>query len=205
MAVGLLIAITKQNAIPYEDLLLDPSQYQGRPWYTGLVSNLGVLAWTVAAAAATGGAWIANAARRHGATAMLRGGALLTTLLLLDDLFQLHIIVPKTLGLPKVSFYGLYLVLSVWWLSSSWFELRRTRRLLLTAAVIALGCSVLFDQVAATGGGLVAEDSAKFLGILAWALYFVTTTRDIARSVLNELLARSSDLQQEILTSRGQT
>ncbi|MEM8922962.1 MAG: hypothetical protein AAGD35_05625 [Actinomycetota bacterium] len=180
----MLWVLVRQDGIPYEEFLLDPSQYGGRPWYVGLISNLGVLGWTAAAVSSGIGAVAAIRGGRPGAAGFLRAGATLSTLLLLDDLFQLHIIVPRTLGLPKVSFYGLYAVLAGWWILGSVSELLRTRWPLLGAAAGALSVSVVVDVV---GGGrewsLVAEDSAKFLGILAWALYFVTTTTDIVGSL----------------------
>ena len=185
----LLAGLLSQEAVPYEELLLDPAHYQGRPWYTGLISNLGVLGWSTATVAAAGGSWLGRLGGRVGAAEMLRGGALLSGLLLLDDLFQLHIVVPHTLDLPKVVFYGLYGGLAGWWFIGTRLELLRTRWPLLAAAVAALSASVAVDRLwSGTGGGLIAEDSAKFLGILAWALYFVMTARDITRSVLAELL-----------------
>ena len=42
-----------------KDVLLDPAHLAGLPWYTGLISNLGVLAWTLAAVAAAAAAHIA--------------------------------------------------------------------------------------------------------------------------------------------------
>lgn len=179
-----LFALVRQEAIPYEDLLLDPTEYGGRPWYSGLISNLGVLGWTTAVVAAAGGGWLAALGSRRGASEMLRGGALLSGLFLLDDLFQFHIIVPRTIGAPKASFYLLYALLAGAWANGNRREFLRTRWHLLGAAVAALGASVLIDLFGNDRSThLLAEDSAKFLGILAWALYFVLSTSDIARSL----------------------
>lgn len=180
-----LLALVRQDAIPYEDLLLDPAQYDGRPWYTGLISNLGILGWTIAAVAAAGGGWIAGLGGREGASELLRGGALLSGLLLLDDLFQFHIIIPKTVGAPKLAFYALYFVLASAWAYSNRAEFVRTRWHLLVAAVLALMISVTVDLAGdGRSTALLAEDSAKFLGILAWALYFVLSSRDINESLV---------------------
>jgi hypothetical protein len=190
--LGLLIG---QSPIPSEELLLDPTHYQDRPWYTGLISNLGVLGWTTATVAAAGGGWISRAGSRGGAADMLREGALLSGLLLLDDLFQLHFVVAKATGIPKVGFYGAYVVLTLAWIATNSAELRRTRWPLLMAAIGALSVSVVADQVlSGAGQSLIAEDSAKFLGILAWALFFVLTARDIAQSVLAELVTTARHL-----------
>ena len=39
----------------------------------------------------------------------------------------------------------------------------------------------------------IAEDGAKFLGILSWAAYFALTSVDIARSVLQETHTKRGD------------
>lgn len=178
-------ALAAQDVIPYEQLVLDPNSYGDIAWYTGLVSNLGILGWTVATVVATAGGWLAGRAGRPGARALLSGGGLYSSLLLLDDLFQLHVVVTHALGAPKAAFYATYLVLGCWWGWANAAELRRTRWPLAAAAVAALSLSVAVDQVVPPGSvALVAEDSCKFLGIVAWSLYFVLTGRDITLSVL---------------------
>ena len=182
-----LAILVGQEAIPYADLLLDPAQYDRRPWYTGLISNVGILGWTVAAVAAAGGGWVAGLGHRDRAAELLRGGALLSGLLLLDDLFQFHIIVPRTIGAPKMAFYAFYGALGLAWAHSNRSEFVRTRWPLLIAALVALAGSASIDVIGdGRSTALLAEDSAKFLGILAWALFFVLTTGDICRSIVRQ-------------------
>ncbi|MEE9416500.1 MAG: hypothetical protein V3V01_14545 [Acidimicrobiales bacterium] len=187
-ALLLLLAVVAQNVIPYEQLLLDPTDSGGLPWYAGLVSNLGVLAWTTATVAAIGGAWVSRVAGREGAASMLRSGATLSALLLLDDLFQFHSYLPGQLGFPKAAFYALYMALTAWWVLSEHRELARTNFRLLHAAGFAFATSIAVDQfgVGSVDVSLVLEDAAKFLGVLAWALYFVVTTMDITRSIIDD-------------------
>ncbi|MEM7337600.1 MAG: hypothetical protein AAF467_03065 [Actinomycetota bacterium] len=181
-----LATVLVRGSVPYEELLLDPTTGPGRFWYTGLVSNVGILGWSAAAVTAAWGAWVAGLGDRPLARQALRGGALLSMLLLGDDLFQFHVVVSNALGQGKALFYALYLVLTGAWLVDNRNELRRTRWPLLAAALGALGTSVAIDQISIAGAWrLAAEDSAKFLGILAWALYFATTARDLTRSVFN--------------------
>ncbi|MEZ5407339.1 MAG: hypothetical protein R2761_04890 [Acidimicrobiales bacterium] len=186
-------ALAAQRVIPYEQLVLDPNAYGDIEWYTGLVSNLGILGWTSATVVAATGGWLAGQAGRPGARALLRGGALYSSLLLLDDLFQLHVVVTHALGTPKAAFYAGYVVLGCWWAWTNAGELSRTRWPLAAAAVAALSLSVVVDQGVPPGSvALVAEDSCKFLGIVAWSLYFVLTGRDIALSVLTPPPAQMS-------------
>ncbi len=205
VALVMLLALVSQNVIPYRELLLDPSYASGVPWYTGLVSNLGILAWTTATVAAASGAWVAWLGGRKGAAAMLRGGAVLSLLLLLDDLFQFHSVIPNRLGVPKASFYVMYLVLTWWWVVSERSELRRTNNKMLIAAGAAFAASIMVDQVGVGSKdvSLVLEDAAKFLGVLAWAMYFVTTARDITRSIVTELRLKAARAESEASSLRN--
>lgn len=194
-------ALAAQDVIPYEQLVLDPNSYGDIAWYTGLVSNLGILGWAVATVVSATGGWLAGQAGRPGARALLGGGALYSTLLLLDDLFQLHVVVTHALGVPKAAFYGGYLVLGCWWAWANAGELGRTRWPLAAAAVAALSMSVAVDQGMPAGSvALVAEDSCKFLGIMAWSLYFVLTGRDIA---LSALALRPAEMGRPTLVGAG--
>ncbi len=180
-----LAGLVLQDGVPEADLLLDPTTTGRLPWYTGLVSNLGVLAWAFATAAAAGGAYICRLGHREGANAFLRGGALLSILLLLDDLFQFHIVIYHTTPLPKVGVYLVYVVLTLAWLTTHRSEIRRTRWQFLAAAGLAFAVSVAIDvAIGKTTSALVAEDAAKFLGVMAWAAYFIHSARDIATSLV---------------------
>ncbi|NNC79782.1 MAG: hypothetical protein HKN94_06465 [Acidimicrobiales bacterium] len=185
-----IAAILATYSLDDTQLLLDPTSVAGLPWYTGLVSNLGVLAWTLGTVAAAGAAHVAHLAGRDAAASFLRQGALLAALLTLDDLFRLHSsALPKLFGVPKLVVLAVYALLGVAWVVVHHREILRTRWVVLVGAVAPIGLSVLFDLLG-TGSGnwIVIEDTAKFLGVLAWASYFVLTARDIASSVIRELL-----------------
>jgi hypothetical protein len=176
-------------------LFLDPAYANGGPWWTGLVSQLGVLAWTTAAASAAWASWIARHTERVRAAAFLFRGALASVVLLLDDLIGVHAMfwALGPLGKP----FGLTLVLAP---VAAWFwtyraDIARTRWLLLVAAFLANGTSVLVDTLGSgsfSDQAALFEDGPKFLGILAWATYFVATTYDIARSALRSALPEPS-------------
>ena len=193
--VGLLLlsALVVQREVPYDQLLLDPNSINNAPWYTGLVSNLGILGWTTATASAFFGAGVTSYGGRRAAASMLRRGGLLSGVLLLDDLFQLHVIVKPLFGISKSAVYVAYLLIAGWWVATQFRELRRTRIELLTASGFAFALSVVVDQLGAAIPGmtsqsaLLVEDASKFLGVLAWAQYFVLTARDIMRSIVNQL------------------
>ena len=192
---SLLVVLMVQRQVPYDELLLDPNNINKVPWYTGLVSNLGILGWTTATATGFFGSWIARYGGRSAAATMLGRGAALSTILLLDDLFQLHVAVKPLLGVSKPMVYAGYLVVAAWWFSTGRDEIARTRTELLLAATTAFGGSIVIDQLGSAllgldeAGALLLEDACKFLGVLAWAQYFVLTSSDIVESIVTDLRA----------------
>ena len=86
---------------------------------------------------------------------------------------------------------------AAWWVATQHRELRRTRSELLLASAAAFAASILFDQLGAKTPvlsqqlSLLFEDACKFLGILAWAQYFVLTSADIVRSIVNGLRSQT--------------
>lgn len=190
VAGSLVLALLAQRVVPFDQLVLDPNQIAGVPWYVGLLSNLGMVGWSIAAAASGGGAWVSALGDRHGAKRMLRGGAILSILLLLDDLFQIHILASDVVGVSKPTVMVIYGGLSAWWVVANAGEILRTRVAVFSAALVALSLSVVVDRVGAIdgrlseGASLVLEDGFKFLGIVAWAQYYLLTAADIVRSVV---------------------
>lgn len=185
-----IIAIGRQRPELAGELLLDPSYFAGVHWYTGLVSNLGVMAWTIAAVAAGFGWWACRAARRTAAARMFRGGALLTTFLAFDDLLQLHIDLAgrvTSMGKPLVEL-GIAST-AVVWAARNRAEILRTRAVVLGAAIGALATSILVDTTldpSPADWALLWEDGAKFLGILGWATFFTLTTLDVITSIARD-------------------
>ena len=185
---AILALVWAQNAVPASDLLLDPSYVGGREWYIGLVSSLGILAWAVSASACLGAGWVAGLGGRPAARTTFRGGGWLFTLLLLDDLFSFHSnLFPEVIGIPKQLVLLAYLVLAAAWGASSRKELLRTRWELLTMAAMAFGASIVIE-VFIPGSDLsfrgAMEDSAKFFGVLALAVWSATAATDVVRSVV---------------------
>jgi len=182
-----LLAAGLQTSVPLRLLLLDTSSLGDLPWYAGLLSNIGILAWTVSAASAGGGAWVAAQTDRPSAARFLGVGAIVATILLLDDLLLLHSsFMPRVLGIPKALAMLLIITPALGWLAMFAGEIGRTRWTVLVGALSAFFISVGADQLLHPTGStaLLFEDGAKFLGVLGWSLYFVLTTHDIVRSTI---------------------
>lgn len=185
--VSVLAVVATQQRVPDSLLLLDPVSANGLPWYTGLVSDLGVLVWCVASCVAATSAYVAWLDGRPRAARFLIEGSLVGALLMADDLLLLHSdVIPRHLGVPKRGVELAEVAIVAVWLAANRVELTRTRYQLLVAAGVAFAASLLIDAMAdgRSVRALVAEDGAKLLGIQAWATYFVATARDILRSVV---------------------
>ncbi|MGH1488367.1 MAG: hypothetical protein ACRBK7_03080 [Acidimicrobiales bacterium] len=201
LGCSLLVGLVLQRQVPYGELLLDPNSLNKVPWYTGLVSNLGILCWTTATSTAFFGSWLARFGGRQAASVMLGRGAVLSAILLLDDLFQLHVAVKPLFGISKAVVYLAYLLVAGWWVATQRKEIQRTRSELLLASLAAFGGSVVVDQLGDAiplldaQAALLIEDACKFLGVLAWAQYFVLTSSDIVKSIVGELRAKAANVE----------
>ena len=179
------VAFTSSNP---ERLFFDPaySSVDGK-WYVGVVSQLGILGWSIAVLSAAWSAWFARHVGRPGAARFLMRGAAVTAMLLFDDLFATHAVVSSVLSLPKALVELVVVGPTGWWIVRHRTDVLRTRWPLLLAAVAALSASIVVERLTGNSMGAratLAEDGPKFLGILAWAAYFSLTSLDIARSVL---------------------
>ncbi|MCP3909580.1 MAG: hypothetical protein GY745_17415 [Actinomycetia bacterium] len=200
---GLLVLAVAalQNQVPVSELLHDPATVAGGMWYVGLISNLGAIGWTVAVTAAAGAAYVARVGGRPQATiSFLQGGALVGAMLLVDDLFQVHQrMVPREVGLSKPMVLLIELVLAGGWAIISYPELKRTRWHLLVMTGGAFMVSLVIDQLVAgaeSGTRMLVEDGAKFLGVLAWALYCVRTAADIVASIARRAVTVTTALSE---------
>lgn len=195
VGLAVLAAARLQTATPLEFLFLDPAHLTGTPWYTGALSNLGILVWTCGVTVAAAGAWVAGRTERAGAARFLAFGALATAVMLLDDVFAFHSgLLKNTVGIPKTIAQAMVVTPTIVWFLAFQADIRRTRSALLLAGLGSFAGSVLVDAgLGLTGDtALLVEDGLKFLGILAWAQYFAITARDIAASTINEALRRSA-------------
>lgn len=195
VAGSVLAVVAAQRSIALETLFLDAAYLAGEPWYTGVLSNLGVLGWTSATVAALGGGWVASQTGRPSAARFLWSAAVVSVVLLADDLFQLHADLLAFTGLPKGGRQLLVVAPAAVWLVRYTGEIARTRWVVLAGALVGFGVSLLVDALAPRDSiaGLFAEDSAKLLGVLAWAQYMILTSVDIVRSTIRDAARLTSE------------
>ena len=109
------------------------------------------------------------------------------TILLLDDLFQFHAdLLPATLGVTKAVALGMVLAHGVAWVLCWRADIARTRWLILASSGVGSLCALAADLFGNPdrSAALLVEDGAKLLAIVAWAVYFTTTTVDIVASAI---------------------
>lgn len=141
--------------------------------YYGLMSNLGVGAWTVAAAVSLFGAACALAAGRT--TSVLAGlvfGGLLSALMALDDVLMLHEAVLPRFGVAQTAVLAGYAMLVAAYAFIQRGTLRTTLGAFLVVALAGFGASVGLDVFfEAEVSVRVAEDVAKFVGVASWGSF----------------------------------
>lgn len=181
LSVLLTVALVSQfAAIPIEHFTRDPADLAQQHPLWGMVSNLGVLLWCTCVAVCAFSAQVL-ARRDQQVTERvrhLRGAALLTLALLVDDLFMAHDdLARRYLGAGERAVVVLLAAAALAYLwrfaklivSDAWG--------LLLFALLCLAGSLLVDQI--NDRGLLgtgswryfAEDAPKFLGIAAWCGY----------------------------------
>lgn len=138
----------------------------------GGLSNLGYLMWTVTATVCFLGAWLSDPAPHAWRSSPLLWAGALTTLLLADDMFQIH-----EAGAYGLVPYGQWVVPGLYATLALALALRFRRFLaareawLLVASVALFALHVGFDEL--VPGRHLLEDGFRFLGIVLWATFFV--------------------------------
>jgi hypothetical protein len=182
---GVLLAtlvIHWRRGVALGDLTRDPAAISGVPVYTGFLSNMGMLFWssTVAVCFFTA-TFVARRAATRPTGRFLYASGLLTLLLLMDDLFQLHErVFPLSLGIPEPIVFLGYGSMTLVYLTRFRRVILDSEYLLLGLALGCFGLSVAVDVL--TDRELYLwEDGAKFVGIVTWLAYFARVSAQVLR------------------------
>lgn len=148
------------------------------PFYAGILSNFGILLWSATAAICFFATVVLRGddQMRHWRRFLLMSG-FFTSLLLFDDLFQVHrIFYPKYVHFTSVLAYCLYGFLSLWYLFCFRKQILETEFLLILFALLFFVLAVVFDTLPLLPRGRTAfSDGLKLLGIVSWFTYFSRT------------------------------
>ena len=181
--------IATQYGIPVGNFTRDPLVVSWAPPYTGVVSNLGMLFWSFAVASSFVGlavlSKLANAKEGVGeAKKFFLYSALLTLMLLLDDLFMFHdVVLPEYAGIRERYVYLFILACIGSYFLRFVFFILKTEFLLLGMASGFLALSLVADVILPQEGmQFLYEDGFKLTGIVTWFIYYLkTATAQILR------------------------
>lgn len=152
------------------------------PFYAGILSNTGILLWCASASICFFCAAILkeNAQSQDWRLFLFISG-IFTSLLLCDNLFQMHrIFYPKFLHLPTGLVYCIYIIFTLWYLAHFKEQILETEFLLLALSLIFFALSIIFDALPLLPRGSTAiSDGLKLLGIVNWLVYFTRTCQKI--------------------------
>ena len=156
---------------PASFLTRDPASIASQPVNFGLLSNIGVLFWCVAATVCLFSYWALWQLARRRPPLLLLSAGLFTTLLLLDDLFLFHErLYPRFLFGETVAML-LYAAIALGIVGRFWRTIRRSEFIFLILALGFLGLSVIVD-LAFEDDPYLLEAGSKLLGIFNWAIYW---------------------------------
>lgn len=172
---GIFLISVFYPKLGYANLYRDPLAIFEANWLTGIVSNVGILVWSVGAMACLFCYFaLSRKGYSHVAVRFSLWSGLLTSLLLLDDFFMLHEQVLPALGIPEKVVYLSYILLFFLYLRRFWGFITHQKSLELILALLFFATSIFFDIVPMPWKAVAAilEDSFKFLGIVSWSVFF---------------------------------
>ncbi len=148
------------------------------PPYFGFVSTLGVMLWTITAAISLFAALIIFISRQN--LSLLKfalTAGTLSGLLALDDAFLLHEKVFPAFGFPQNGVMAIYVLLTLAYVLSSWRTIFKFDFWILAFGGFAFAVSLFVDIYFSSLLSYLVylEDSAKFIGIVCWASFHITT------------------------------
>lgn len=179
-----LLAAARATDVATADLARDPTAVLDGPFHTGVLSSLGILGWTTAAAVSGFGASLVEGGHRR----FLAATSALTGILAIDDLLLIHDeVAPDHLGIHE----NVVLVLLAGAAAAYGIVYRRqllsdlNHAMLGVSALAWFAASAFLDLIADDAFGdqhFFVEDGCKFLGIVSWAAFVVVATRARALS-----------------------
>lgn len=171
-----VILIFAASGVRMTKLSMDPLAQLGQPFYLGMISNLGILLWMATASVTLFSSFHLKPGVAHPqGTSFLRWVAILSLMLMCDDLLMLHEqVFPEYLHLPEIMVYVIYLVYTSLFFLKFWrLILSQANYKFLILAFFFFGMSIIID-LDMFPGGIDIEDSFKILGLTTYAYYFIT-------------------------------
>ncbi|ABY36903.1 MAG TPA: hypothetical protein DEF43_12905 [Chloroflexus aurantiacus] len=165
-------------------LLRDVYIVVGAEPYAGLMSNIGLLGWCVAATVWSITVYLLHPHRADPRYGLAISAGVITAILLIDDGWMLHeYLLPQLTGLSEKVFLAGYALLAITFAGYALPRMLQTDYLLAGIAAGCLAASYLIDIVLPfTPRHTLYEDVAKLSGIIFWAAYALSVFREVAKT-----------------------
>lgn len=178
LGITCLALIAFQPFVEIPVLTRDPLAITDGEFYFGLLSNIGIILWCAAAIICLFTHFILSAVNLGLSQHFFLYAGLLTSLLLVDDLFMVHeSVFPRYLNINEKAVMALYLLFMGFLLIRYRFKILSTPYLVLMSSLLFLGLSMIVDMALdiLPDYQYILEDGLKFLGIMGWLYYFTQT------------------------------
>lgn len=172
--LGVVVAVSITRNITFGVFTGDSSRAVVDDWYAGLLSDLGVVIWSLGAVAAFVAALVNS--RQKGPDAIFFAGmGSITAWLAADDAFLWHEeLIPDRLGVDENVVFAVYGLVAVVAILGGRRSIARNLWWLFAVAGVLLAGSLVVERIGlpiGRKGGSVGV--LKFLGIAAWTAFFV--------------------------------
>lgn len=187
----IVLLVRQQNRVPIYHLMGDPAKISDSPFYLGMVTKFGILLWCATAAICLFTSLYLkplNLSLKHQRFLLVAG--VITTILMLDDSFQLHEeVLPNYLGISEKIVYLAYAIMVALYLMRFYKIILNSRYVVfLGFAFVCFALSILLDMRAIidlVDIGLIydrdralLENGFKLFGIVSWFTYFSLTCKE---------------------------
>jgi len=168
----------------------DPAAITNRNPFFGVLSNIGVLLWCASATLCFfSAALLRNKGISRKILTFFLGSGLITSVLLLDDLFLLHEeIFPRYFHIPQKVIYAGYVAIILLYLARFIKTILETEFIFIFLALGFFGLSIVVDFLPRSllPWHHLFEDGFKLFGIVSWFGYFARTCFQGIESTLSQ-------------------
>jgi len=174
--LSIVIMMATKNNVQLNHFTKDPTQLMNEPFYLGLFSNIGILLWCGSAVICFfSKAVLPETSELKPLRRFLFYSALVTLMLMLDDLFLLHEeVFPDYLGIPEFGVYVIYCNVLLLYVLFFWQIMLKTDFIILGLAFFLIGLSTIVKQIPMPiPEDTFLEDAVKLFGIICWFMYFL--------------------------------
>lgn len=191
--LSLIVLVNLHTGIPLKTFTRDPTAIAGISPFAGIVSNIGILFWCIAASICLFSFFkitYQQTNKINDFTLFLLFFGITTSVLLLDDLFLFHeTIAPKFLNLSEEKIFISYGIIVLFGIIRFKKVIFQTEWIILSLAFVFFALSILMDVVSFFNSlqfpRNFIEDGFKLLGIISWTGYFVLASFQIEKSAMN--------------------